>query len=173
MSPVAWTSWASTHISTQNPAPSTFTRWRSGAQSTRRTSAPNCPDTRCTASSRACLASSRLRPCRTVRLISGISTSALRPDLDDQLDLDGHVGRQAAVGDHRAHVHAAIAEERPEQVGGAIDDRLELLVAVHTVDEAHHLHDACDAIEVGDDGLDAGQTVERRVARGKHRVLWR
>jgi hypothetical protein len=41
MSPAAWTASASTHISIQKPTPSTFTRLRSAAQATRRTSCPS------------------------------------------------------------------------------------------------------------------------------------
>ena len=72
MSPVAWTSKASTHISIQNPAPSSRTRLRSVAHSTRRIIAPNVRETSPTATSSRDRASSSIRPCLTVRWIRDI-----------------------------------------------------------------------------------------------------
>src|SRR3954447_13260347 len=83
-------------------------------------------------------------------------------DLDDGLDLDRDVARQAAHADRRAGVAPPVPEHLDEQVRAAVDHLGLLAESGHGVDHAQQLDDPADPIEVaqlgfhGRDQLEAG-----------------
>src|SRR5262249_27845326 len=89
MSPVAWTSWASTHISIQNPAPSIRTRLRWSAHSTCRIIAPKLRETSATAISREVGVWSNFGHCWPDSLMSDWVFRASRPAHDRLGELHG------------------------------------------------------------------------------------
>ena len=74
--------------------------------------------------------------------------------------------RQRAHPDRRARVRAALrAEDLDQQVRGAVRDLVLLLELGVRVDQHEQLHDARDAVELADLGLQAREQVDDRQLR--------
>jgi len=95
-------------------------------------------------------------------------------DLDDALDLDGHVERQRVGADGAARVLAFFAEDGAEHVAAAVHDLGLVGEAVDAVHEGHDLDDLLDAAEVAAElGAQRGEDVEADGARRVVRLLGR
>ena len=70
--------------------------------------------------------------------------------MDDDLDLDRRPQREGGHADGRARVHARLAEDRAEQVGGPVDDARLPGEGRVGGDEADDLDDPLDPVEVAE-----------------------
>src|SRR5829696_2634611 len=91
--------------------------------------------------------------------------TALR-NLEDRLDLDGHVRRQSLQADRRAGVDTALAEDLVEQLREAVHHLWRLPEAGNAVDHPQHLDHARDPAQIAEDRLGLRQLLDRAEARG-------
>src|ERR1700682_1499388 len=95
---------------------------------------------------------------------SALAASALS-HFGDQLDLDARAERNLRDAEGRARMLAALAENVGEQLGCAVGHEMLLGEVERRVDEAHHLDDACHAVQVADVRVQRRDEVDRDGAR--------
>src|SRR5215204_6785571 len=86
-------------------------------------------------------------------------------NLEDRLDLDGHVRRQGLQADRLAGVDTALAEDLVEQLRETVHDLWCLLEAGNAVDHPQHLDHARDPAQIAEDRLGLGELLDGAQAR--------
>src|SRR5579863_1206370 len=86
---------------------------------------------------------------------------AMSADLEDRLDLGQGVERQMRDADGGARMASAFAEDRDDEVGGAVHRLRQRVVAAGHIEEAAEPLDAPDRIEIAEGGPSLGDEIDR------------
>ena len=87
-------------------------------------------------------------------------------DFGDQLDLDAGAQRDLRHAERAARMRALVAEHLGQQLGAAVGHQMLLGEVGRAVDQAHHLDDALDLVQVAHRGVQRAHQVDRHRARG-------
>src|SRR5207245_7060702 len=94
---------------------------------------------------------------------SGRSRALATPssgDLSDQIDLDARTHRDLHNTEGAAGMRALFGEHLAQQIRASVGDEVLFGEIGGAVDEAHHLHDALDLVQVADGRVQRAQQVD-------------
>ena len=92
--------------------------------------------------------------------------AAMSARFDDRLDFDGDAAWQGSDADRRAGVPAAFAENIGQEIRGAVHHEMRIGEIRDGVDEADHLYEAHDALEIAERRLQLREDVDGAEPRG-------